>query len=88
MTRLAFALAVGFLCFPLALPADEGIPLDKLSDCKGVNQIRAMLDRELSDNCRSPRIPIESKVISQYALNPAVRTCLLAAALTSNTTVL
>jgi hypothetical protein len=78
MPRLRLFVAVCFLSCPQLVAAGEDITLDKLSDCAGITKVRAMLDSEVSNDCRSPRDSIERKLMSQYASNPSVRTCLLA----------
>jgi hypothetical protein len=78
MRKSRLFVAVCFLSCPQLVVAGEDISLDKLSDCAGITKIRTVLDSNISNDCRSPRDSIERKLISQYASNPSVRTCLLA----------
>lgn len=55
----------------------QDIRLDKLSDCVGLAAIRMRLDSPIGRNCRSPRDPIETRLMSMLATSDQNKACLL-----------
>jgi hypothetical protein len=73
-TRL---LAITCLLVSPWMPAQTTITLDKLSDCDGLQQSVALLLKSPSKRCRVDPGLIESKLISQFRMNPHTQACLL-----------
>lgn len=77
MMTLRLSAAVCLFSHVWILPAQTTVSLDKLGDCRGLEQSVAMLRTNPSRGCRDARGPIESRLISQLRLDPGTQTCLL-----------
>lgn len=77
MFKLRILLAICFLLKTNCARCEDGISLDKLSDCQGLATLRSALNGPPSRNCRTVRNHLETLVMSQLASIPDAKTCLM-----------
>jgi hypothetical protein len=77
MTTARLFAAACLLATPGILLSQTTVTLDKLSDCKGLEQTVAVLQRSVSRHCRSYSGPIESRLMSQFRTVPNMQSCIL-----------
>jgi hypothetical protein len=77
MMKVRLFAAACLLAQPWTLHSQSTVPLDKLADCKGLEQSVAVLRTSPSRRCRDAGGPIESRLISQFRMGPSTQICLL-----------
>jgi hypothetical protein len=70
-------LALSFLISPGISAGQNGIILNKLSDCQGLHRIQTSLDSPISRDCRLARNQVEHVLMVQFARTLGVSACLL-----------
>ena len=77
MNKFRIFLAVSYLVAPRSAIGQDRIVLDKLSDCSGLTEVRAVLASPISRNCRAPYGSIEKNLSSTLKLAPDTQLCFL-----------